>query len=202
MRWNATFCIFVHTNPVPKYNSLRPITQTHWHIKNVFISPYLTKCANKIILLDSVTLVPFHAPQLRSLFRGTVPFWLLQRDDDDLAYIWQLIYLTWLRKQWPAPTRLFLQDMDMRLSKLLPWGVLARVCEVTNARRSIKKTNQASVMHFRCVVYRFSLGCVLDLTYHTHTHTHTHTHHTPTHRHTHTHTHTHVTTTTSLRTDC
>jgi hypothetical protein len=120
VRWNATFCIFVHTNPVPKYNSLRPITQTHWHIKNVFISPYLTKCANKIILLDSVTLVPFHAPQLRSLFRGIVPFWLLQRDDDDLAYIWQLIYLTWLRKQWPAPTLLFLQDMDMCLSKLLP----------------------------------------------------------------------------------
>ena len=164
-------------NPVPNYTASRPKTQTHWHIINVFfISPYLTKCASKLILLDSVTLVPFNVTQLRPLFRGTVPFRLLHLNDDNLAYIWQLIYLTRLQKEWPAPTRLCLQDMDIRLSKLLPWGVLAHVYEVTNARRSIKKQSGLSYA-FRSVVCCFFLLYVLYLTYHnTHTHSTPHTH--------------------------
>jgi hypothetical protein len=64
--------VFLHIwNPVPKYTASRLRIQTHWHIINVFfISPYLTKCASKLILLDSVTSVQFHVPQLRYLFPG------------------------------------------------------------------------------------------------------------------------------------
>jgi hypothetical protein len=59
--------------PLPKYTASRPRIQTQWHYKCV-ISPYLTKCASRLILIDSGTLVPFHAPQLRPLFGGRYHF--------------------------------------------------------------------------------------------------------------------------------
>ena len=167
-------------NTVPKYTASSPRIQTHRHIINkFFISPSLTKCASKIILPDSVTLVPFHAPQLRPLFRGTVSFWLLQRNDD-LAYIWQLIYLTRLHNEWPAPTRLCLRDMDIRLSKLLPWGVLTHVYEVTNARRSIEKPIRLELCILEVLYVAFPYFMYLiwrtTRTHTPRTHAHKHTH--------------------------
>ena len=120
--FGALECDFLHFGIYdPLYQNALPHIPEYKHADlSEMCSSYLrkpTKCASKVSLLESVTLVPFHRPQT------TNPFW---RDLASLttAVERQLIYVARLLKQWTTPTRLFMQGINYCLEEF--WFMFVR----------------------------------------------------------------------------